>query len=165
MTHVAHPPFCAAVLMALLGRQQQPHCKVSRPGSGWQHLTSQHTTRQAQCVAVSHHTCHHSVRARHVPYQHCKARCCHVSLRTGAAGVRWRDTASSSGAAADAASSTAAAEVSAGVRQPAWGPGMPPGQEDHLLLRQPAYVAALPAQPRLSEECRREELQGEQQRQ
>jgi hypothetical protein len=36
---------------------------------------------------------------------------------------------------------------------------MPPSQEDHLLLRQPTYVAALPAPPRLSEQGKQEEEQ------
>jgi hypothetical protein len=151
------------VLMALLARQQQPRSKVSRHGSCWHQLQYHHTARQAPDVCLF--AAHLPPQRRH-PLRAVPAFNAGLSnsvavmsvCRTGAAGVRWRNSSSSG---ADAASITAAAEAPAWVRQPAWGPAMPPGQEDHLLLRQPAYVAALPAPPRLSEECRREEMQGE----
>uniref|UniRef100_A0A383W424 Ion transport domain-containing protein n=1 Tax=Tetradesmus obliquus TaxID=3088 RepID=A0A383W424_TETOB len=72
------------------------------------------------------------------------------SALTQGARAPWQETPCS-------ASSAAPGEQRPAASPPPWGPAMPAGQEDHLLLRQPAYVAALPAHPRLSEQARQDE--------
>jgi hypothetical protein len=80
MTRVARSGLCAAVVMALLARQQQPRSKVSRHGSCWHQLQYHHTARKAPNVCDLQQTCHYSVAARHVLYQHSMLVCQTVLL-------------------------------------------------------------------------------------
>jgi hypothetical protein len=171
MTRVAHTPRYAAVLTAqqgtlllhssnkVSGQHQLLPCNTQWANMDFKHY-SMNLFSVISSLCSSSMLIQHMCRCLEKPAPTARARRPSICCNAGAA-VHWQDSSSSSTAAFAALGNAGPADAPAGSRAPPWSPALLPCQDDHLLLRQPAYVAALPAPPRLSEQGKEHQAQHE----